>query len=420
MKTLKVPLDPTSEQEESIDHNIEANRYAYNNFITACKLKYDSTGKLPSQFDLNKLVTRFRKNCPFIEEAHSNAMNETSKRAIQACESTLGEHRKESGTLFIETDILEVAGPHFPRYKKKGEFNSYTYPTHRDFSIVMDTTDDKCTNKGKGTKKKKKGKGPKRKIRLGKIDGPIRSYNQSTKIDGKVKTCTVNRKDMGRYYRYSASITYEDIPKSYPEPKGPIGVDVGISNIAALSDGTVFRNDHAYAKKESKFKKEHRKLSKIQPNTPEYLKQRTKLNHSYEKVSNHRRNNIEQISNHIVKNHDMIAMEDLSVEQLRSISMDRRMTKGYNDASIGELRRRICDKAESAGRTIVLVDPRDTSQICSNCQEVVEKDLSVRVHVCPYCNYEEDRDVNAARNILARALSVLQGQRDRPAILSDT
>ena len=82
MKTLKVPLDPTGEQEESIDHNIEANRYAYNNFITACKLKYDSTGKLPSAYDLNKLVTRFRKNCPFIEEAYSNAMNETSKRAI--------------------------------------------------------------------------------------------------------------------------------------------------------------------------------------------------------------------------------------------------------------------------------------------------------------------------------------------------
>ena len=420
MKTLKVPLDPTSEQEESIDHNIEANRYAYNNFITACKLKYDSTGKLPSQFDLNGLGTRFRNNCPFVKDAYSTTLNETAKRAIQACEKTLGEHRKESGTLFIETDLLEVAGPHFPRYKKKGEFNSYTYPTHKDFSIVMDTTDDKCTNKGKGTKKKKKGKGPKRKIRLGRIDGPIRSYNQSTKIDGKVKTCTVNRKDMGRYYRYSASITYEDIPKSYPEPKGPIGVDVGVSNIAALSDGTVFENDHVYAKKESKFKKEHRKLSGLQPNTPEYLKQRTKLNHSYEKVSNHRKNNVEQISNHIVKNHDIIAMEDLSVKQLRSISRNRNMTKGYNDASIGILRKRICDKAESAGRTIVLVDPKGTSQICSNCQEVVEKDLSVRIHVCPHCGYEEDRDVNAARNILARALSVLQGQRDRPAILSDT
>ncbi|MBO5669131.1 MAG: transposase, partial [Candidatus Methanomethylophilaceae archaeon] len=84
------------------------------------------------------------------------------------------------------------------------------------------------------------------------------------------------------------------------------------------------------------------------------------------------------------------------------------------------LRKRICDKAESAGRTIVLVDPKGTSQICSNCQEIVEKDLSVRVHVCPHCGYEEDRDVNAARNILARAFSILQGQRDRPAILSDT
>ena len=393
--------------------------FSHSSLSLSCRtLKFNSTGKLPSAYDLNRLVTRFRKNCPFIEEAHSNAMNETAKRAIQACERTLGEHRKESAILFIETDLLEVAGPHFPRYKKKGEFNSYTYPNHKDFSIVMDAADDECTSDKEGTKKK--GKGSKRRIRLGKIDGLIRSYNQSTKIDGKVKTCTVNRKDMGRYYRYSASITYEDVPKSYPEPKGPIGIDVGVSNIAALSDGTVFRNDHVYAKKESKFRKEHRKLSGLQPNTPEYLKQRTKLNHSYEKVSNHRKNNVEQISNHIVKNHDIIAMEDLSVKQLRSISRNRNMTKGYNDASIGVLRKRICDKAESAGRTIVLVDPKGTSQICSNCQEIVEKNLSVRTHVCPYCNYEEDRDVNAARNILARALSILQGQRDRPAILSDT
>ena len=121
-----------------------------------------------------------------------------------------------------------------------------------------------------------------------------------------------------------------------------------------------------------------------------------------------------------MKNHDTIVMKDLSVKDLRSISRNRRMTKGYNDASVGYLRKRIFDKAESAGRMIVLVDPRGTSQICSNCKETVKKDLSVRVHICPYCGYIEDRDVNAAKNMLARASLPLQGQRGGPATLPDT
>lgn len=201
--------------------------------------------------------------------------------------------------LFIESDILEVAGPHFPRCKKKGEFNYCTYPIHKGFAIVMDAVDNECTDDGKGTKKKCKKL--KHKIRFGKVDSLVKSYNHSTRIDGTVRTCAVNRKGMGRYCRYSASITYEDSPKTYPEPKGSIGIDIGVSNKAALSDGTVFKNDHIYTKKESKFRKEHRKLSKIQLNTPKYLKQRTKLNHLYDKVKNHRKNNMEWISNHVVK-----------------------------------------------------------------------------------------------------------------------
>ena len=189
MKTLKICLDPTKEQKEAMDLNIEANRYVYNNFLTACKRKYESTGELPSIFNLNKLGTRFRRNCPFIRKAYSMTLNETSKRAIRACEDTLSIHKKSSGTLFLENwNKIIVAGPHFPRYKKEGQFESYTYPTNRDFSFVIDE-DEK-------TKKKR------RKLRLGKVKGLIITYNQSTRIDGDIKTCTICREDMGHYHRY--------------------------------------------------------------------------------------------------------------------------------------------------------------------------------------------------------------------------
>ena len=96
-------------------------------------------------------------------------------------------------------------------------------------------------------------------------------------------------------------------------------------------------------------------------------------------------------------------MEDLSIIDLRKRSKNRYMTNGYNDASLGTLRRRIEDKASSAGREIILVNPNKTSQMCSVCENIAEKDLSVRQHICPQCGYTSDRDVNAARNILQRS-----------------
>ncbi|MBR1888606.1 MAG: transposase, partial [Candidatus Methanomethylophilus sp.] len=92
----------------------------------------------------------------------------------------------------------------------------------------------------------------------------------------------------------------------------------------------------------------------------------------------------------------------------------RTMTIGYNDASLGTLVRRIKDKASSAGRIVILVDPKDTSQLCSQCGSIVKKDLWTRVHSCPFCGFTADRDVNAAKNILRRALAKISGM-DRPS-----
>jgi putative transposase len=178
-----------------------------------------------------------------------------------------------------------------------------------------------------------------------------------------------------------------------------------MTGFLALEDGTVFRGEYAYLQKEKELKKVQQKLSSLSALTEGYRKTKAVLNHIYERIDNRRRNTTENISRYIADNYDTIAMEDLSVARLRRKSKDRWMTKRYNDVKLGELRRRIQDKAESAGCSVILVDPRGTSQICSGCGAFVKKDLSVRVHVCPVCGLNIDRDVNAARNILARALS---------------
>ena len=367
---------------------IDANRLVYNNMLTACKIYYAKTKELPSVFDMNKMGTRVRHNSPYVAQAYSMTLNETAGRVIKACEKTLGIHEKESGELDIDTFSFNLPDHHFPRYKSYNQFNSVTYTLPNYYSVVIEK---------RGSKKK-------RMLRLGKVPGLIRCYNQSTKIDGVMKTCTVKRKDMGNYCVYYACIAYEPSPIPYKEPpKGPVGVDIGIHNIAALSDGTIFPNDHMFSKLKRTLEKHQRKLSRTSRGTKQYEKIQTRINHLYEKISNHRKNNIEQISSYITKNHSHIVMENLSVKELRSISKNRFMTNGFNDASLGTLRRRIEDKASSAGREIILVNPKGTSQMCSVCEDMVEKDLSVRQHICPQCGYTADRDVNAARNILQRS-----------------
>ncbi|MBO4551971.1 MAG: transposase [Candidatus Methanomethylophilaceae archaeon] len=388
MKTIKFRIEPNSEQRKVIDHMIDANRLVYNNMLTACKVHYGKTEELLSSFDLIKMGTRMRNNSSYVAQAYSMTLNETAGRVIKACDKTLGVHEKESGEFNIDNFVFSLPDHHFPRYKSYNQFNSITYPSPRDYSVVTEK---------KGSKKK-------RMLRLGKVPGLIKCYNQSTKIDGVMKTCTVKRKDMGRYYVYYACIAYEPSPISFEEPpKGPVGVDIGIHNIAALSDGTVFPNDRIFPKLKRTLEKHQRKLSRTSPGTKTYERIQTRINHLFEKISNHRKNSIENISSYIVKNHSHIVMEDLSVNELRSKSRNRFMTNGYNDASLGLLRRRIEDKASSAGREIILVNPNKTSQMCSVCEDIVDKDLSVRQHICPQCGYTVDRDVNAARNILQRS-----------------
>ncbi len=401
MKTLKVRIEPNSEQRKVIDFMLDANRLVYNGLITACKSKYVREDKLPSFFDLNKLVTKMRMNSSYLGAAHSNSQYATAKRVIQACKKSLGDHENEGGVLLFETMTFKMRGNHFPRYCPKDQFTSYTYPNTRYFSFKTE----KC-----GRKKK-------RILQLGKVPGRIRCYNNRTKVDGTIKTCTIKRKSMGTYYRYFACFSYEDNQKPYVNPlKGPVGVDVGISNVAALSDGTVFPNTRIFKRLGDREARIKRRMSRMLYGSPEYRKLHTRLDHLWDKINNHKKNNVENISAYIVENHDFIGMEDLSVRQLREISRDRFMTREYNDASLGALIKRIKDKASSANREIVLVPQEYTSQQCSRCGCIVKKDLKTRVHHCPSCGYCVDRDVNAAKNILHRAIEMKMHGMGRPSL----
>ena len=163
----------------------------------------------------------------------------------------------------------------------------------------------------------------------------------------------------------------------------------------------------------NEFRETGRKLSKSLPNTEKYRMTKSCLNHKYRRMINKKKDYLEKTSLEIVKNHTIIIMEDLSVKGLKSISKSSSMTNSYNDGSIGRLRQRICSKAIEAGRQIVLVDPRNTSQMCSRCETIVHKGLSDRLHICSHCGLTMDRDLNASNNILRIGLT------DNPSLASE-
>lgn len=391
---VKMRIEPNSKQRRAIDAAIEVNRYAYNFFLTACKLVYESTGGLPSQFDLNNLATRFRHVFPGASDVHSSPLQNTASRALMASQQGIENARKskkkiKSASMIID-DELNCA-MHRPRHRNMGTYNSFSYPRYKSDYRFVQAKD----SKGHAV----------RKLKLGKVPGEIRCYNQHSPINGILKRCTIKRVDIGTHYEYYACIDFERPDTgiiSFDRDERWIGIDVGVVNIAALSDGTKYSAERVYASVSNELKSKTSKVGKSLPNSLKRKKARAKHIHAWNKISNHRKVTIENISRDIVDKADVIVMENLSIRGLRSKNSSKHMEHAYNDASLGMLRRRICDKAQGAGRRVLLVDPRGTSQICSNCGRDVRKDLSTRRHECPFCGFTADRDVNAAINILNR------------------
>ncbi|MBE6525871.1 MAG: transposase, partial [Thermoplasmata archaeon] len=129
-----------------------------------------------------------------------------------------------------------------------------------------------------------------------------------------------------------------------------------------------------------------------------------RLTHKFRKLKNHRKDLYHKTTRNITNNHGDIYAESLNVKELSEESESKTMKKQFRDAAWSIFMNMLSYKAEEAGTVIQKVYPAYTSQICSRCGNIVEKDLSVRIHECPYCDLRLDRDINAARNILKRGL----------------
>ena len=212
--------------------------------------------------------------------------------------------------------------------------------------------------------------------------------------EAKIKTVTIKRSQTNKWL---VSFSCDNVPQNIlPKSDDVIAFDVGCEKFITDSNGLKIENPRFINKSQDKIKKIQRKLSNQVKGSNRRNKTKIQLCKAFEKVTNQRKNFHYHVANHYVKHYDVIIHEDLKFWKADWKSLNRSM----RDVSWFNFFNILAFKAASAGRQIIRVNPKNTSQMCSQCGNIVKKELSVRVHNCPHCNLEIDRDYNACLNLL--------------------
>jgi len=218
----------------------------------------------------------------------------------------------------------------------------------------------------------------------------------SRKIQGKVKTCQIKRE----LNKWLVIFTVETAVEPLPKTGESIGLDMGISAFATLSDGTQIDNWKYYESSQKKLRVAQRRVARRKKGSNRRRKAVLQLKKIHQKIRIQRNDFQHKVSTYLVKTYDLIAIEKLSILGLsRGI-----LSKQMSDVAIGIFFNMLRYKAECADKELAEIPAAFTSQDCSSCGERVKKDLSVRVHHCVNCGLVLDRDINAAINIKNIAL----------------
>jgi putative transposase len=268
-----------------------------------------------------------------------------------------------------------------PKFKKTGELRSFVYPRINCPKAGAHLSD--------GV------------LKLSKI-GEMPVVMHRPLPDGfSLKTCTIVHKADGWYC--CISMQDEAVPEPMPldEVKSAVGVDVGLKEFLTTSDGEAVPIQQTYRKTQSHLARQQRKLARKEKGSKRSNRQKNKIARIYQRIGRIRENFHYNTAHKLVINYDLIAVEDLNIKGLART----RLSKSILDAAWGRFITILDAVAVKCGVRVVKVSPYSTSQDCSGCGAKVPKTLSIRLHECHRCGLQMDRDENAARNILDRALN---------------
>ena len=243
-------------------------------------------------------------------------------------------------------------------------------------------------------------------LRLAKTGGPLRYVWSWPDVDITALNPTmvvVSREPDGRWYVSFAVSTRA--PEPLPEAERAVGVDLGIKDFAVTSDGEKIANPRHLERKARNLARYQRRLARCRNGSANRAKAKTKVARAHRKVRNARSDFLHRASTRLVRDNDLIVVEDLAV---RNIVRNRHLARVISDCGWGEFRRQLEYKCERYARQLVMIDRwYPSSKICSVCGHLLAQlTLGARHWTCPSCGTRHDRDINAAKNILAAGQAV--------------
>ena len=373
LKAYKFRIYPTEEQEIFFAKTFGCVRKVYNLMLNDRKKAYEEVKNNPSKKMTFPTPAKYKKEFPFLKEVDSLALANAQLHLDKAYKN-----------FFRDKSVG------FPRFKsKKNPVQSYTTNNQNGTVALID-------NKF---------------IKVPKLKSLIR-IKLHRQPKGMIKSATISWHSSGKYY---ISLLCKEEISELPKTNSAIGIDLGITDFAILSDGQKIDNNRFTSKMEKKLKREQRKLSKralLAKNkgiplyeAKNYQKQKRKVARLHEKVMNQRTDFLNKLSTEIIKNHDIICIEDLNV---KGMLRNHKLARSISDVSWSSFVAKLQYKADWYGREIIKVDQWfPSSQICSECgHKDGKKSLDIREWTCPICDTHHDRDINASINILTEGLRI--------------
>ncbi len=345
-----------------LQSSLNACRYVYNETLATRKKIWEEKKKSLSLYDTSNLLTQWKKDKPELANAFSQCLQNAQLRVDLAFKAFF--RRVKAGEK-----------PGYPRFKSFDRYDSFTFP-QSGFKLI------------------------KNKLRISKI-GSIKIILHRS-IKDTIKTCTI-RKQADKWY---ACFSCEAEPKPLRKSNKAVGLDVGLENFATLSNKEKIANPHFFKADQRALAKAQRKLSKQKKGSSERRKVKKIVTRIHERIFNRRNNFCHQEARKIVNRFGIICIEDLSINKMRKSNF-RSINRSIEDVAWGQFANILSQKAEEAARQFVAVNPRGTSQKCSQCGTIVEKKLPARWHNCPVCGIRLHRDFNSSLNILSLGLQTL-------------
>ena len=380
IRSAKYRLYPTAKQKSLLHNLFGSTRFIYNMFLGKIQESYFGTSinkktgelvpKIPSEFDLSKALTLFKSEYPFLYTVPNMFLQAESKNLSSA----------------YKKFFAKGGYPKFKSRKDKHQSINCYQGVNAKFDseyIYLPVASGSSFLKEDFKIKYKKHK-----------------TNFSTK--DKITGYTISKDNLDRYW---ISFTFKTESRKFKNRRKSTGIDLGLKDFIILSDGTKFKNDNLLKKSQTKLKRKQRELSRKKRGSNNYKKCNLRLSKLHDKIKNQRQCRNHSVSKKLIDIYSFIGLESLSVLQM--MSKENKNNKYLRNAISNASWFDFCSKlgykmAESQGHLIQIDRYFPSTKLCFNCGTTRDIDLSERIYTCE-CGYNEDRDINAAKNILAEA-----------------